>query len=117
MDVSFKNAKIRKAFKSERSLSSQHGSRLACIILDRLRMIEQAPCLADVPRRAPTLCHQLKGDRDEQFAVSVGERYRLVFEVDHDPIPRRGDGGIDLEAVTAVVVTEVVDYHRGKRKR
>ena len=37
---------------------------------------------------------------------------RLVFEPNHDPLPRREDGGIDLDQVTAItVIWEVIDYH------
>ena len=116
MEVSYKNRKVQKIFASPDSLKKKYN-RLADNILKRLDTIEKAPCLDDVPKVAPVLCHQLTEDRDEQFAVWVDERYRLVFEVDHDMIPRMSDGGIDLKAVTAVVVVEVVDYHRGRRKR
>jgi len=34
-----------------------------------------------------------------------------VFGVANDPVPRREDGGIDLERVTAIRILEVVDYH------
>jgi proteic killer suppression protein len=67
--------------------------------------------LAHVPTTPPFRCHQLKADRDEQFAVDVGKSLRLVFEVGNDPIPRRDDGGIDLQRVTAIRILEVVDYH------
>ena len=117
MEVSYKNRKVQKIFASPRSLEKEYGSKLARKIQERLDAIIDAPCLDDVPKVAPVLCHQLKWNRDEQFAVSVDKRYRLIFEVYHDPIPRMSDGGIDLKAVTAVVVTEVVDYHRGRRKR
>jgi len=59
----------------------------------------------------PGNCHQLRADRAEEFAVSLLGAYRLVFEVDHDPIPRRADGGIDRTRVTKICITEVVDYH------
>lgn len=114
--VSYKNTKTQKIFASPSSLEKKHG-KLAKKILLRLDTIKRAPRLEDVPKVAPDLCHQLTGDRDEQFAVWVDRQYRLVFEVEHDQIPRMSDGGIDLEAVTAVVIMEVVDYHRGRRKR
>ena len=117
MEVSYKNRKVQKIFASPRSLEKEYGSKLARKIQERLDAIIDAPHLGNVPKGAPVYCHQLKWNRDEQFAVWVDERYRLVFEVDHDMIPRMGDGGIDLKAVTAVVVIEVVDYHRRKRKR
>ena len=59
----------------------------------------------------PARMHQLKGNRDEQFAVDLVHPYRLVFEPNHDPLPRKKDGGINLEQVTAIKIMEVVDYH------
>jgi proteic killer suppression protein len=51
------------------------------------------------------------GDRDEQFSVVLTRNWRLIFEINHDPIPRLEDGGIDLEKATAIRFVEVVDYH------
>ena len=45
------------------------------------------------------------------FAIDLVHPFRLVFEPNHDPLPRRKDGGIDLEQVTAIKILEVVDYH------
>jgi len=36
---------------------------------------------------------------------------RLIFEVDMNPVPRRQDAGVDLDAVDAVVVIEIKDTH------
>jgi hypothetical protein len=57
--------------------------------------------------------HRLSGDRKEQFACFGKHPFRLVFEVDHDPKPRKGDGSIDLNLVTHIRIIEVVDYHGG----
>jgi len=48
---------------------------------------------------------------DELFAVDISANHRLVFRVDHEPIPRKKDGGIDLTKVTAIVVLKIEDYH------
>jgi proteic killer suppression protein len=48
---------------------------------------------------------------DEQFAVDISRNERLVFEVADDPIPRKPDGGIDLERVTEIRVLRIEDYH------
>lgn len=51
------------------------------------------------------------GDRKEQFAVDVGDRWRLVFKPDHNPMPRLQDGSINIMEVTAILVLEVINYH------
>jgi len=35
----------------------------------------------------------------------------LIFRPNHDPVPITADGGIDLRAVTAIVIVAVEDYH------
>lgn len=37
--------------------------------------------------------------------------YRLILEVDDQPIPRREDGGIDTGSVESLVVLEIADTH------
>ncbi len=59
----------------------------------------------------PGHCHALHKDRRDQFAVNLWSSYRLIFVPDHDPIPRRGDGGIDTALVKRIRIVEVVDYH------
>ena len=54
--------------------------------------------------------HQLTGDREEQFAMSLDKKVRLIFEV-KKPIPRKDDHGIDLERVFAIQINEIKDYH------
>ena len=49
--------------------------------------------------------------------VAVGTRWisstphRLVFQANHDPVPRWADGGIDVRHVTAITIIEVIDDH------
>jgi proteic killer suppression protein len=59
----------------------------------------------------PGHCHQLRADRHGEFAVDLWGAYRLVFEPDHDPLPRLPDGGLDRSLVTRIRIKEVVDYH------
>ena len=84
---------------------------MADTILKRMAMLRRAAHLAMVPRDRPERCHQLRGNRDEQFAVDLVNLQRLVFVPNHDQIPRKDDNGIDLKQVTAIKILEVVDYH------
>ena len=84
---------------------------MAAALRVRLAVLELAENLGRVPSIPPVRCHQLRADRDEQFAVDLVQPYRLVFVPNHDPIPRLRDGGIDRSAVTAIVVLDIVDYH------
>ena len=77
----------------------------------RLAVLSNARALADVPSTPPERCHPLRGEREGQYAVVLVHPRRLVFAPNHEPIPRKDDGGIDLDKVTAITIVDVVDYH------
>lgn len=84
---------------------------MAKAIMRRLAVLKNAKTLSDVPSTKPERKHQLKGDRIGQYAVDLVQPKRLIFKPDHDPVPRRTDGGIDTDRVSAVTLVEVGDYH------
>ena len=84
---------------------------MARTIMMRLAVLKNARVLSLVPTSRPERLHQLRQNRSGQFAVDLVHPYRLVFVLNHDPIPRNEDGGIDRDRVTAITIIEVVDYH------
>ena len=84
---------------------------MARVMMTRMAVLRAARSLMLVPTTPPDRRHQLSGDRDEQFAVDLVQPGRLVFEANHEPIPRKEDGGIDTEQVTSITILDVVDYH------
>lgn len=111
MKVSFGSSKIEKELKDHASILRRHGD-LAKRIGMRLEVLRYAVCLADVPIGPPTHRHLLTGEYRGCFSVHVNGNWRLVFRPNHDPVPMQEDGGIDLAAVTAIQILEVVDYHK-----
>ncbi|MYC34133.1 MAG: system killer suppression protein [Chloroflexi bacterium] len=111
MEVNFRTSRLHRLFHNESDLIRTFGNRRAQSILARLVVLRQRATLSQVPTTPPERRHQLTGNRDEQYAIDIDRQYRLVFIPDHDPIPRRPDGGVDTDQVTAVVITEVIDYH------
>ncbi len=111
MDITFRTRKLEKTFNSQKALNRTYGSRMARTIMMRLAVLKNARTLSLVPTTPPERRHQLRGDRDEQYAVDLVHPYRLIFVPNHDPLPRRQDGGIDTDAVTAITIMEVADYH------
>ena len=55
--------------------------------------------------------HPLTGNRLGQFAVSLHGGIRLVFEPNHDPVPRRADGSINWALVARIRIIYIGDYH------
>ena len=123
MDIAFRTRRLQKTFNAADALQRSYGARMARTIMSRMAVLRAArdlglvpttPAARDlglVPTTPPERRHQLVGDRDEQFAVDLVHPYRLVFEANHEPIPRKDDGGIDTDQVTAITVLDVVDYH------
>jgi proteic killer suppression protein len=62
-------------------------------------------------RNQPGHWHELMGDRWGQRAASLDGSNRLVIEPDHEPVPRKPEGGLDWSNTTAVIIVEIADYH------
>ena len=102
---------MEKTLNSERALVTAYGKENARVIMKRLQFLGAAPTLADVPHTPPTRRHELIGRRKGEFSVDVKHPFRLIFEPNHDPVPLKDDGGIDLRQVTAVEIIAVEDTH------
>jgi len=111
MDITFKNEKLAKIFNSEKNLLREYGTENAKRIKQRMAVLAAANSLEDVPAHPPERRHELSGNRKGQFAVDLKQPQRLVFEPNHNPLPRKPDGGLDLKKISAVTIIEVEDYH------
>ena len=111
MDITFRTSRLARVFNSDRDLRRTYGDRMARRIQIRLAVLKNARTLDLVPTTPPDRRHQLTGDRRGQFAVDLVHLRRIVFVPNHDPVPLRDDGGMDLEQITAITILEVVDYH------
>ncbi len=111
MEFSFASRKLEREFSDERAMRRAYGERSRAL-QNRLTTLALAEKLSDVPTGPPDWLEQLKADRDEQFSVVLNGNWRLIFAVDHAPVPRLKDGGIDRDKATSIRFSEVVDYHR-----
>jgi toxin HigB-1 len=110
MNISFASRKLKRQLEADQELQKAFGQ-LAKPIKRRLATLAVVASLADVPSGPPDRCHLLTGSRTGQFAVMLSGNWRLIFVPDHDPIPQLVKGGVDLTAVTAIIVLGVIDYH------
>lgn len=111
MQIRFANAKLEKVLSVEKTLNKTYGQTMAKRLKTGLAVLMAADDLSGVPTQGSIRCHQLKADRDEQFAIDLEHPRRLLFEIDQNPIPRLEGGGIDKASVTRIVVIEIIDYH------
>jgi toxin HigB-1 len=110
MEIGFSSTKMEKIFNSEKLLHKEYGQ-LAPVIMIRMAVLRAAISLSMVPVLKPERRHALSGDRAGSFAVDLKHPFRLVFEPTLRPVPLKEDGGADLEAIKAIRILEVVDYH------
>jgi len=111
MEIFFKNRRLAEIFNLQKTLYKSYGKGLGDAIKRRLAVLAAAPTLADVSHKPPERRHELKGKRNEEFAVDLDKKYRLIFKPEHNPLPRKDDGGLDLKKITAVTILGVEDYH------
>jgi proteic killer suppression protein len=92
---SWRNSATRKVWEGERP-NSLRG--LDCeAAIDLLLALNVVKSLSDLSPLKSVRLHKLKGDRKNQWAMTVNERWRICFEF------RKGDAH----------EVEIVDYHKG----
>ena len=111
MEISFKSRKLQKIFNREKGLNRVYGSNMAKKVKNRIALLDAAENLEDVPTISSCRCHELGQNRKGQFTVDLEHPYRLVFRPNHNPLPRKADGGLDLRKITNIMILEVEDYH------
>jgi plasmid maintenance system killer protein len=110
MNITFKNRKLQKILTDPGEIKKAYGS-IAKRISQRMDQLQAAPNLATIQSLPALECHLLTGDRKGEWAVSISGNYRLIFEIDHNPIPTKEDGGIDSIRITDICILETTDYH------
>ena len=104
MDIAFRNKTLKKVFNSEKELKKEFGTEKARLIMRRIAVLGASPLLAEVPHTKPERRHELSGKRSGQCAVDLKHPYRLIFKPNHEPLPRKDDGEIDLTQITAIKI-------------
>lgn len=111
MEVSFATTQLQKlgndASLAQRKLGKERADKLQL----RLDQISAAAHLGEVQLLPGARCHELRNNRNEQFSLDLDGPYRLIVEIDDDPVPRNPDGGIDINHVERLLVVEIVDTH------
>lgn len=73
--------------------------------------VSDMPTLAGMRKLPQHRCHELTEDRKGQLGANAQHPKRIIFRPFHSPIPRKEDGGLDWDKVTAVEILEIEDYH------
>ena len=111
MEITFRTHRLLRIFDSDRNLRRQFGAAMTRTIVMRMNLLRESATLSEIPTTSPERRHILAGQRRGQYAVDLLHPYRLVFVPNHFPVPTLGEGGVDLDRVTAIEIIEVIDYH------
>jgi proteic killer suppression protein len=110
MELSYKNNKLKKSLTTDKGLLKLN-SRLAKKIKRRRIELESADNLEVISKLPVLRLHQYKGNRKGTWSIDIQENWRILFEVNQDPIPTLEDGRIDLKAITIISIESVEDPH------
>lgn len=108
MEIDFKDKTLKDLCEQASLAQRKLGKQMARKLQARLADLMAASAVTELCAGRP---HPLTGDRAGQFALDLVQPQRLVFEPDHNPVPRTEDGGIDWSRVTRVCIIWLGDYH------
>jgi plasmid maintenance system killer protein len=113
MEISFSTKKLKKQMELTKEMVKVHGPLRAKKLRLILTALRAAPSLAAFapPYSPPHRCHELTGNLKGKLSLDLDHPYRLLFVPDHEPLPRREEGGLDWSKVTAVTITGVENTH------
>jgi plasmid maintenance system killer protein len=111
MDIMFKTTKLEKQCNSQTLLVRIYGFRRAKLIRRRLDELRAADSLDAIRCLPQARCHELKGNHAGELSVDLEHPFRLLFRPANELIPRKADGGLDWEGVSAVEIIGVEDTH------
>jgi proteic killer suppression protein len=111
MDIEFSSRSLQRACNSEKELIRRWGKDRGHTVGRRLQQLAAAENLLALSAVRPAKFHALKGKRAGQFAVDGDYPYRIVFEPSEKNVPKKPDGGLDLQRITKIRIIEVVNYH------
>lgn len=110
MELSYKTNKLEKSLTTDKGLAKSYG-KLAKKIKQRRIQLENADNLEVISKLPQLRLHPYKGKDKGIWSIDVQENWRILFEINQDPIPTLEDGGVDLKAITIIKIESVEDPH------
>lgn len=110
MEIEYKRKKLKKQLSNAAEIKKAFGIN-AKRISSRLDEIVSCPNLTVLMQIPAANCHSLSGERKGEWAVDVSRNFRLIFELNHNPLPKTEDGSINTSLITEIRILEIGDYH------
>lgn len=110
MEISFATRKLKQLCESEKELRRAYGTDGAKKAMRRLHDLRAATTLEDM-RNLPGRIHELDGDRQDQLAIDLAGGWRLILTPTNGWPADKAEGVHVWNAIDAVTVLEITDYH------
>ena len=81
MEICFSSRKLERMCLDYGKSLAQYGRRMAELIVQRINEISAAESVEVMVMHRIGRCHELKGNRKQQYAVDLVHPYRLVFSI------------------------------------
>lgn len=98
MEIQYKSRRLEKECTLLSAAVKAYGKPMAYEIQARIDEIRAASCVEEMIRYHIGRCHQLKGNRKQQYAVDLIHPYRMIFE-------KKGND------IQIAMITDILDYH------
>lgn len=102
MEILYRDSKIREICTDIKKAKIKHGE-LAERIHLRIKQLIASNTLKDAFSIRSMGLHQLKGERSNEYAVTLNGNYRLIFT----PIEKNNE----LKEIRIITIEEIIDYH------
>ncbi len=113
MDITFADKKIERCANDDQLALKKFGKIRSGIFKKRMNALYMAENLEEL-RYLPGNWHELTNERKGQWACSLDQPYRLIFEPQETPIPTDESGKYIWSEIKAVEIIEIINYHKEK---
>jgi proteic killer suppression protein len=111
MDIFFRTSKLQKQCSTENNAIKKLGQKGGEKLMQRMSELNAAMALSDISYLPPPRLHELTGKRKGQYSVNLDHPYRLLFITANEPIPKKKNGGLDIEKITQIKIIAITDTH------
>lgn len=79
MEVAFRTRRLQRQYESHGEAVREYGEQVARKFIQRINLIEATRNIEELKGLPAIRCHQLKGDREGQWAMNLTGLERLIF--------------------------------------
>jgi len=111
MEIEYKTNKLRESVENPNAIMKNYG-KMAKQVKKRLEELKAVKSLEDFRQMPQANCHELTNNRKGELALDISANYRIIIISNHDPKPKKEDGGLDWSLVNKVKILAIgEDYH------